>query len=79
MDTEIVAGLIGLSGKTDPWRAIVIRCSTIDRGTVVLTDSQGNCRNSGEESENNEETEHLEMVEMRISLKTVGLELTMMN
>ncbi|KAF1760488.1 hypothetical protein GCK72_008737 [Caenorhabditis remanei] len=72
MDTEIVAGLVGLSGETDPWRAVVIRCCTVDRGTVVLTDGQGNCRDSGEEGEGDEETEHLEMIEMSERRESVG-------
>ena len=40
MDTEIVAGLVGVGGKTEPWRAVEIVWSSIDGSTVLLTDSQ---------------------------------------
>ncbi|KAF1756149.1 hypothetical protein GCK72_012602 [Caenorhabditis remanei] len=61
VDTEIVAGLVRLSGETDPWRAVVVRCSSVVRSTVVLTDGEKTCGCNGDESEEQEVTEHLEM------------------
>ena len=40
MDTEIVAGLVRVGGETEPWRAVEIVWSSIDRSTVLLTDCQ---------------------------------------
>ncbi|KAF1756153.1 hypothetical protein GCK72_012606 [Caenorhabditis remanei] len=61
VDTQIVTGLVGLGGKTDPWRAVVVRCSSVVRRTVVLTDGEKACRGNGDEGEEHEVTEHLEM------------------
>ena len=60
MNTEIVASLVSVSGKTDPWRAECVRFTTIDTSTELLTELQGDGADGRNKAKDNEGAKELQ-------------------
>ena len=69
MNTEIVASFVGLSGKTDPWRAECVRFTTIDTSTELLTELQGDGADGRNKAKGNEGAKELQGYSVFFQLK----------